>query len=581
MMVKQVTIGENIWVSIVVVLVAILIVSPMGGLMIFIATYGTSAFPYGDANVASANIAVKTHDGTLTLDDIFAPHNGHRIVFSRLTTVVSTLLTGWHNTYDIALNVLLGILNTILWVMLLAHVAPKNWMLFLFPTALFTLSVDQALNWLGGLQSAFHFSLLFTLLALVALQKWAHQPTKAVLTAIGCAFCASFSSANGLTAWGVIMLYMLSSTYRQIRYYAWVIGTGMICAMLFFSGNIGTGGAMGQVVIPSIGELIQYMLTMLGRPLLNDLSIAPIIGAIGIILFIIACISLWRNDQKALVALCMAITLFPIGTIGLVGITRYHFFGMHSALLEHYQQATAPFWIALIAMMIQIQKKFTWLIIIALIGIHGLMVIDDQHTLEWQVYGQNGAVIPTPLSQIAEQGDCFARFPFNPDYTCFGAYPPYDYAYTMMQVAMRGLSGYAKIPITNRLTAWTGEPIVLVADSAWEAVAKAHFWLNGVGQEAIFYIIPQGDMRIVDEQFPHLPHPPQHVLYGEADQSAQLLLDGLATADRVWYITTPIPYVGEVFVTYRGVLDSQFRFDYTLELGDGMIASLYRRLGKR
>lgn len=54
-----------------------------------------------------------------------------------------------------------------------------------------------------------------------------------------------------------------------------------------------------------------------------------------------------------------------------------------------------------------------------------------------------------------------------------------------MQVAMRGLSGYATIPITN----WMGEPIILMADS-------------------------------------------------------------------------------------------QFRFDYTLELGDGMIASLYRRVGE-
>lgn len=580
MMVKRVTIGEKILVSLMVVLLASVILSPVGGLMLFIATYGTSEFPYGDANVASASIAVKTYDGTLTVNDIFAPHNGHRIVFSRLTTVASTLLTAWDNTYDIAINVLLGILNTILWMVLLAHVAPDQWILFLFPITLFTLSVEQALNWLGGLQSAFHFSLLFTLLALVALQKWAHQPIRAVLMAIVYAFCASFSSANGLTAWGVMLLYMVMSTYRKIRYYAWVIGADMICAVLFFSGNIGTGGAMGQVVIPPIGELIQYMLTMLGRPLANDLSIAPIIGAIGIILFIITCIWLRHNDQKAMVALCVAVALFSIGTTGLVGITRYHFFGMHSALLEHYQQATAPFWIALIAMMILIQKKFIWLIIIVIVGIHGLMVIEHQHTLEWQIYGQNGAVIATPLSQIAEQGECFARFPFNPDYTCFGAYPPYDYAHTMMQVAMRGLSGYADIPIVNRLTAWTGEPIVLVADSAWEAVAKAHFWLNGISQEAIFYIIPQSDIQIVDEQFPHLPHPPQHVLYGESDQSAQLLLDGLATADRVWYITTLIPYVGEVFVRYRGVLDSQFRFDYTLELGDGMIASLYRRVSE-
>lgn len=546
--------------------------------ILFIVRYGTSEFPYGDANVASTVIAIKTHDNTGTLADIVAPHNGHRIVMTRLTTVLSTLFTDWDNTYDIAINMMLGIINTLLWVIVLAHIAPQKWTWFLFPATLFTLSIDQALNWLGGLQSSFHFALLFTLLALIALQKCAHQPMTALILATLCAYGASFSSANGLTAWGVICIYMVLTGYRNIVHYAWVIGMGILCAVFFFSGNIGTGGTMGLVVIPPPLDFIRYSLTMLGRPLVNDLALAPIIGASGGIIFLFASVFLWRNGQQAVVIFGASMMIFPIGTTGLIAITRHHFFGMHSALLEHYQQATAPFWIMTLVMLMLMQKRLAWALVVILIGVHGLMVSHHWDTLEWQVYGENGAVIPIPLSQIAEQGACFAQFPFHPDYTCFGAYPPYDYADSMMQVALRGLSGYADIPITNYLTAWAGEPIVMVAGSAWEAVAKSHFWLNGIGQDALFYIIPQNDSRIVDGQFSDLPYPPQHIFYGESDQTAQAILDGLASANAVWYITTPIPYVGEVFVTYRAVLDTQFRFDYTLELGDGMIASLYRRM---
>lgn len=546
--------------------------------VLFIIAYGTSEFPYGDANVASTTVAIKTYDGTLTIADIVAPHNGHRIVFTRLTTVLSTQLTGWDNTYDIAINALLGIINTALWVILFAHIAPQKWTWFIFPAALFTLSIDQALNWLGGLQSSFHFSLLFTLLALISLQKFARQPMIAIILTTVCAYSASFSSANGLTTWGVIFIYMGLAGYRKIVHYLWVIGTGIICAVLFFSGNIGTGGAMGQVVIPPPLDFLRYSLTMLGRPLVNDLALAPMVGAIGGIVFSFASVFLWRNGQKALVALGASMLIFPLGTTGLIAITRHHFFGMHSALLEHYQQTTAPFWIVLLVMLMLMHKRVAWVMVVILISGHGLMVAHHWDRLEWQVYGENGAVIPTPLTQIMEQADCFARFPFHPDYTCFGAYPPYDYANGMIQVALRGLSGYADMPLTNRLTAWAGEPIIVVADSAWEAVAKSHFWLTGIGQDALFYIIPQSDSRIVDGQFPILPYPPQHVLYGESDQTAQAILDGLASADAVWYITTPIPYVGEVFVTYRAVLDTQFRFDYTLDLGDGMIASLYQRI---
>ncbi|MDX2076368.1 MAG: hypothetical protein SFZ02_08040 [bacterium] len=558
----------------------ILGVIPLVLFITFVLTYGTSEFPYGDANVTSAHIAIKTHDNTLTLSDLFTPHNGHRIVFTHLITALLTPTTRWDNTYEILVNVVLGLLNTGLLILIFKHHAPREWGYMVFPIALFTLSVDQALSWLGGVQSAFHFALFFTLLAILALQQFAHKPLYALTFAIISAYCASFSTANGLTAWGVIIVAMVGMGYRQRWHYALILIMAIICAILFFHGNISTGGAMGQVVIPPPVIFIQYTLTMLGRPFINDSTIAPLLGFIGIALFFIVSICLWRDGQKKVVGIGAGLAVFSLGTAGLIALTRHHFFGMNSALLEHYQQAITPFWIAIFAMLTLMKKRVAVVLMVMLIGAHGMMLMNNWDTLEWQVYGKNGAVIHTPLTQIAEQGACFAQFPFHPNYDCFGAYPPYDYAFAMSQIAIRGLSGYADIPITNRLIDWAGEKIILVEDRAWKAVQKAHFWLNGISQNDIFYIVPQGDMGIIQTQFPLLPQPPQFVGIGEADSTAQTLRDWTASSERVWYITTPIPYVGEVYVGYRGVLGEQFEFVYTLELGDGMIASLYQRRGE-
>lgn len=553
---------------------------PIALFFAFIITYGTSEFPYGDANVASADIAIKAHDQTLTVNDIVASHNGHRIIFTRAITTLLTLTTRWDNTYEIAVNVLLGLINTALVIGLLRPILPRHWGYMILPTALFVLSVDQALNWFGGLQSTWHFALLFALLALLTLSRLHHKPTFAVFIAIFCAYCASFSSANGLATWGIVFITMLWMGYSGLWRYGLVIIAGILCGILFLSGSSTNGGAMTQISIPPPLELTRYILTMLGRPLANDLILAPIIGFIGLALFIILCACLWRDGQRKTATISIGLGIFAWGSAGMVAITRYHFFGMNSALLEHYQQAIIPFWIGIFILLILIKKRVAWVLMVMLVGLHSLMLINNWSVLEWQVYGKNGAVIPTRLAQISEQGDCLKKFPFKPDFNCFGAYPPYDYADNMAQIAQRGLSGYADIPITNRLTDWSGEPILFVGDSAWETVTKAHFWLNGIDNRDILYILPQAETRVVDSQYPRLPNPPHFVAYGEGDTTAQTVRDFVQSAENVWYITTPIPYVGEVFVGYRGVLGESFDFVYTLELGDGMIASLYQRRGE-
>ncbi|MCL4252336.1 MAG: hypothetical protein KJ043_00985, partial [Anaerolineae bacterium] len=143
------------------VVLYILAICPIIGILWFIMTYGVSRYPYADTAITLADTAIHASDNRLTPDDIFATHYRHRIVFSRLSTILLTEFNQWDVRYEVLLNGVLGIINCGLIALLLWRTWGKSAPLMLFATTFLMLNLDQALNWLSGLQNSWGFVTLF------------------------------------------------------------------------------------------------------------------------------------------------------------------------------------------------------------------------------------------------------------------------------------------------------------------------------------------------------------------------------------------------------------------------------------
>ncbi|WP_205877808.1 hypothetical protein [Mycobacterium camsae] len=139
--------------------------------------------------------------GVLNVTDLFAPHNEHRIVFTRLLALVHLELAGeWNTRLEMIIGAIaLAVLVTWLAALLLPLVAPRHRVLTAcFIALLFALPLDFE-NTLWGFQSQVYLSLLFGLATLVAFAQ-ARPFSPRWFGGLAAATLSYFSFALGLAA---------------------------------------------------------------------------------------------------------------------------------------------------------------------------------------------------------------------------------------------------------------------------------------------------------------------------------------------------------------------------------------------
>ncbi|KAB2644004.1 MAG: hypothetical protein DVB29_03785 [Verrucomicrobia bacterium] len=136
-----------------------------------IAHYG-SAVPYWDQwDMEAANLYQPFLEGTLTLSQLVAPHNEHRVVTTRLLALLLLKINGfWSPLLEMIVNALLHVITVLAIVGMLLHALGKKaaWPLLFLSLVLFSLPYGWE-NTLAGFQAQFYFVLLFSALTLFLL----------------------------------------------------------------------------------------------------------------------------------------------------------------------------------------------------------------------------------------------------------------------------------------------------------------------------------------------------------------------------------------------------------------------------
>lgn len=191
----------------------------VGARLALVSIYG-SALPILDQWDGEAAFTFKPwFDGTLTLPDLFRPHNEHRIVLSRFLALGLLCLNGqWDSLLELAGNALICGLIAIAVNAALTQLLGRQHRFAVVTAVLlwFSLPYGQE-NTLSGFQSSFYFLLFFSLLTIWGLVSQPAFSFRWWLGATG-AVLSCFSMASGFLAAAATLGMVCARTIKSRRF---------------------------------------------------------------------------------------------------------------------------------------------------------------------------------------------------------------------------------------------------------------------------------------------------------------------------------------------------------------------------
>jgi hypothetical protein len=355
----------------------------------------------------------RMYQGRLTIADLWAQHNEHRLLFPRLLMLGLARISGWNIRYELGANIALagGIFGVLVaQVRSTARDAGMGWRWLVPVLALAVFSLNQAENWWGGWNIQIFLNVLAASASLLLLAR----PTRRwrdMLVAAGSAVVATYSYSNGLLAWPIgLALLAAQAEWSQgrreaLRAATWLAAGGLTLASFFYQ-YIWTAQAptLAELLV-SPGRYLVYTLTYLGAPptrgaveyvfgaltgdtraicnlgdsdlcmYVNNAAIAA--GVVGVGLFAIAAAWLGRRLPRH--------ALLPYGGLGLYALSTAIFtslgragYGNHQALAQRYATTATLFWVALAVLLAlcahAAARGLARALSIALIGLFGVLV---------------------------------------------------------------------------------------------------------------------------------------------------------------------------------------------------------------
>jgi len=295
----------------------------------------------------------KARNGTLTFQDLWAPHDEHRLLLPRIIVIASMFATGGDYRVQslITFSVVAVISACLLWLMVRLNGSRNSvfWTWALANIALF--SPIQFHNWLWPMQ--FAYFLPYTFLALCFCTLYARIPAlpKFVMAAVF-ALAGNYSFVQGNLIWPAalpVILFapdLLRKGVRRNFAIAWVI-LGALAVTLYFWGlehnSAASDYAYGHDGVPptmstlrqfqerpayTVARMGRFILAMFGNsvargfPVADNLVFSRICGTIALILALIGLAAAWRRGlflNRALPWACLLLFTFLTAAFVCVG----------------------------------------------------------------------------------------------------------------------------------------------------------------------------------------------------------------------------------------------------------------------
>jgi hypothetical protein len=349
----------------------ILALVPLVFLIWVIAQYAV-AVPYLD-QWELVPLLEKTYHGELTLRDLWAQHNEHRIIFPQIIMLVLARLTHWNIHYELAVNIILalGIFAV------LAHqvkitrrklgVAGLFWAIPAISLVVF--SISQYQNWLWGWQLQMLLNLLAVAGGIVLLAnddtfRWSKFAAAALLGIV-----ATYSFANGALFWPIGLAILLITTAgtreRWTALIGWILIGALTLGIYFYHYQKPQEhpplGLIFKMPVEYAVFVFKYIggicAQRMGGDTAADGVLAFIFGLAGTVALGWAGWMLVRKQIANLRTLLpyFALSLYSVGSALVTGIGRLGF-GSNQALASRYCTMVTPLWVSLIVFLILLVK---------------------------------------------------------------------------------------------------------------------------------------------------------------------------------------------------------------------------------
>ncbi len=329
-------------------------------LLMMVVSY-TSNVPYWD-QWALVDFWQKIYSGNATIIDFWNQHNEHRIMFPKLIMTALALSTHWNIYYEIAMNVLLGLLIYVTIARQYVARYALNRFLIIFSfifISLLSFSLIQYENWSWGFQIQIFLNILSVVAGMACITK-INKNTGYFVGALCWGVVATYSFANGVLFWIIGTLPVIYIAYslskRWIYISAWLIvaATSIGTYYIHYNKPEGHPSLFYSLSHPII--FIEYLTAYIGSPVAAFGGRASVaLGIIGILLAIVVFfekfIGFLKHAKKDNTLYWFLISFYALLS-GVASALGRAGFGYEQAMASRYTTISNLFWIGLIGLLI-------------------------------------------------------------------------------------------------------------------------------------------------------------------------------------------------------------------------------------
>lgn len=297
----------------------------------------------------------ESSNGSLNFHDLWVPHNEHRIFFPKLIMLGLAYLTGWNINYEIAMNVILGILIYCVFsyqsVQSFKKLSISNFHIVLPIISFITFSIVQWENWTWGWQIQIFLNVLAVLCGIVCITR---KSRLFFILAAVFGIVATFSFANGLLFWEIgfcVLVFMPYDRMKKLKLLIlWAIISVGIIYLFFVNYHHQQNMASGF----SIKTYLEYIFAYLGSPIAGyNRFLSIVIGLLGVLLIIILSIRLKNqiNRDRLVFLPWLAMATYSMASACLTGLGRGDA-GFEQALSSRYTTISMLLWVAITILLV-------------------------------------------------------------------------------------------------------------------------------------------------------------------------------------------------------------------------------------
>lgn len=394
--------------------------------LVWIVLTQTVDVPFAD-QWALLPLLERSYAGTLTLPDLWAQHNEHRLLFPRLIMLALARLSGWNTQAEMLANIALaaGILGVLAYQVRATASATKMAWLWLLPVlSLAIFSLNQAENWWGGWNIQIFLNVLAVSASIVLLLRSAKSWWTLALSVL-CGFVATYSYSTGLLLWpiGTVALLLLAARGSRrdwLRLGVWCVAGAIGIGSFFYAYTWSEQASPLAAILRDPRPYLTYAATYLGAAptrgvveylfgvITGDLRAICNLGDSDLCAYVnsaaiaagIAGLTLFIGVSWALLRVCALPTILPYLALGFYALSTgvltslgRAVYGNHQALAQRYATTTTLFWIALLALLALLARVYAdrravraaALSVIALVTLLiGLSTLQGRDHFRWQ-----------------------------------------------------------------------------------------------------------------------------------------------------------------------------------------------------